>query len=83
MNEENENFVRKKNAKMQKELEDAAKDMRGLSPDSFSLNNVGPVLLCASVPTKPSLKFVRFQFYFSRNVLIFFHQKKIYFLCFF
>ncbi|XP_046672623.1 autophagy-related protein 16-1 isoform X4 [Homalodisca vitripennis] len=57
MNEENENFVRKKNAKMQKELEDAAKDMRGLSPDSFSLNNVGPVLLCASVPTKPSLKF--------------------------
>ncbi|PSN44439.1 Autophagy-related protein 16 [Blattella germanica] len=33
MNEENENFVRKRQAKLQKELEEAAKDTRAISPD--------------------------------------------------
>lgn len=44
---------------MQKELEDAAKDTRGLSPDSVPLNSIGPVLLCGALPSNPAIKFVR------------------------
>lgn len=54
---------RKKNAMIKKELEDAAKDMRGLSPDSVPLNSIGPVLLCGALPSNPSIKFVRFGYY--------------------
>ncbi|KAK7603069.1 hypothetical protein V9T40_003068 [Parthenolecanium corni] len=56
MNQENENFIRKRNEKMQKELEDAAKDMRGLSPDSF--RDCGPISFSPNaIPTKHYLHF--------------------------
>lgn len=48
---------RKRNEKMQKELEDAAKDMRGLSPDSF--RDCGPISFSPNaIPTKHYLHFV-------------------------
>ena len=47
---------RKKHAKLQKELEDAAKDMRGISPDRLR-ECVGPVLIPGAVPSKPAVKF--------------------------
>ncbi|XP_075235335.1 autophagy-related protein 16-1-like isoform X4 [Lycorma delicatula] len=56
LNEENENFLRHRNAKMQKELEDAAKDTRGLSPEQLQFDYVGPSLVPA-VPTKAAIKF--------------------------
>lgn len=48
---------RKRQAKMQKELEDAAKDTRPSSPDRVSLKET--LCLPSSVPTKVSFKFVR------------------------
>ncbi|XP_075235313.1 autophagy-related protein 16-1-like isoform X2 [Lycorma delicatula] len=59
LNEENENFLRHRNAKMQKELEDAAKDTRGLSPEQLQFDYVGPSLVPA-VPTKAAIKFADF-----------------------
>lgn len=50
-------IFRKKHAKLQKELEDAAKDMRGVSPDRLR-ECVGPVLIPGAVPSKPAVKFV-------------------------
>ena len=58
VNEENDNFLKKKQAKMQKELEDAARDTRSVSPDRSSLKE-GISGLPTSVPTKVSVTFVR------------------------
>ncbi|XP_014217060.1 autophagy-related protein 16 [Copidosoma floridanum] len=46
----------KKQAKMQKELEEAARDTRTSSPDRANLKE-GPLTLPSSVPTKVSIKF--------------------------
>ncbi|XP_020286872.1 autophagy-related protein 16-1 isoform X2 [Pseudomyrmex gracilis] len=56
MNEENDNFLRKRQAKMQKELEDAARDTRPVSPDRLSLKE-GIASLPTAVPTKVSVTF--------------------------
>ncbi|XP_058791192.1 autophagy-related protein 16-1 isoform X3 [Phymastichus coffea] len=56
MNEENDNFLKKRQAKMQKELEDAARDTQSASPDHISLKE-GTVGYPTSVPTKVSIKF--------------------------
>lgn len=53
---------RKRNAKMQKELEDAAKDMKGVSPDSFKES--GPVYSLNAIPTKPYIHFVSIKLFF-------------------
>ncbi|KAI4503347.1 hypothetical protein M0802_001569 [Mischocyttarus mexicanus] len=58
MNEENDNFLKKRQAKMQKELEDAARDTRPVSPDRSSLKE-GVAGLPTTVPTKVSVSFVR------------------------
>lgn len=43
---------------MQKELEDAAKDMKGLSPDSLNFKDCGaPAFSLNAIPTKPYLHF--------------------------
>ncbi|XP_039285589.1 autophagy-related protein 16-1 isoform X2 [Nilaparvata lugens] len=52
MNEENENFLRHRNAKMQKEIEDAVKEPRGLSPEQ-----VFNMPISSAIPKKPILKF--------------------------
>ncbi|XP_049763780.1 autophagy-related protein 16-1-like isoform X2 [Schistocerca cancellata] len=54
MNEENENFVRKRQAKLQKELEEAAKDTRPTSPDK--LGEGAATVLENTLPTKLSTK---------------------------
>lgn len=51
-------FYRKRQAKMQKELEDAARDTRPVSPDRSSLKE-GVAGLPTTVPTKVSVTFVR------------------------
>ncbi|XP_014488250.1 PREDICTED: autophagy-related protein 16-1 isoform X2 [Dinoponera quadriceps] len=56
MNEENDNFLRKRQAKMQKELEDAARDTRPISPDRSSLKE-GIAGLPTAVPTNVSVTF--------------------------
>ncbi|XP_066591196.1 autophagy-related protein 16-1 isoform X2 [Prorops nasuta] len=56
MNEENDNFLKKRQAKMQKELEDAARDTRPISPDRTSLKE-GMSGLPTAVPTKVSVTF--------------------------
>ncbi|KAL2717284.1 autophagy-related protein 16-1 isoform X1 [Vespula squamosa] len=56
MNEENDNFLKKRQAKMQKELEDAARDTRPVSPDRSSLKE-GVAGLPTTVPTKVSVTF--------------------------
>ncbi|KAI5756267.1 hypothetical protein M8J77_023603 [Diaphorina citri] len=56
LNEENENFIRIKNIRLQKELEEAAKDMRGISPDAY-MKDIGPVVCTSAVPTKASFHF--------------------------
>lgn len=56
MNEENDNFLKKRQAKMQKELEDAARDTRPVSPDRSSLKE-GVAGLPTTVPTKVSVSF--------------------------
>lgn len=55
LNEENENFVRKRQAKLQKELEDAARDSRAISPDRLR-EGAGPFISNA-LPTKCTAKF--------------------------
>ncbi|PNF43641.1 hypothetical protein B7P43_G00690 [Cryptotermes secundus] len=57
MNEENENFVRKKQAKLQKELEEAAKDTRAISPDRLKDVGAGGAFFAASVPSRVLVKF--------------------------
>ncbi|XP_076238428.1 autophagy-related 16 isoform X2 [Calliopsis andreniformis] len=56
VNEENDNFLKKRQAKMQKELEDAARDTRPISPDRSSLKE-GIAGLPTAVPTKVSVTF--------------------------
>ncbi|XP_043268999.1 autophagy-related protein 16-1 [Venturia canescens] len=56
MNEENDNFLKKRQAKVQKDLEDAAKDTRTVSPDRTSLKE-GMVGLPTSVPSTVAVKF--------------------------
>ncbi|XP_017758216.1 PREDICTED: autophagy-related protein 16-1-like [Eufriesea mexicana] len=56
VNEENDNFLKKRQAKMQKELEDAARDTRPVSPDRSSLKE-GITGLPTAVPTKVSVTF--------------------------
>ncbi|XP_050536797.1 autophagy-related protein 16-1-like [Daktulosphaira vitifoliae] len=55
------NKLRKRNAKMQQELKEAAKDMRGLSAESLCTvvsNSVGPIVAHPSaIPSKPSIRF--------------------------
>lgn len=53
-------FYRKRQAKMQKELEDAVRDTRPISPDRSSLKE-GISGLPTAVPTKVSVTFVRWQ----------------------
>lgn len=53
-------FFRKRQAKVQKELEDAARDTRPVSPDRSSLKE-GIAGLPTAVPTKVSVTFVRWQ----------------------
>ncbi|GLH02154.1 Uncharacterized protein GBIM_08193 [Gryllus bimaculatus] len=56
LNEENENFIRKRQARLQKELEEAARDARAVSPDRLR-DGAGPFLSNA-LPTKCTAKFV-------------------------
>ncbi|XP_076222117.1 autophagy-related 16 isoform X2 [Nomia melanderi] len=56
VNEENDNFLKKRQAKVQKELEDAARDARPVSPDRSSLKE-GISGLPTAVPTKVSVTF--------------------------
>ncbi|KAK2581472.1 hypothetical protein KPH14_005138 [Odynerus spinipes] len=56
LNEENDNFLKKRQAKVQKELEDAARDTRPVSPDRSSLKE-GIAGLPTTVPTKVSVTF--------------------------
>ncbi|XP_043789304.1 autophagy-related protein 16-1 isoform X2 [Apis laboriosa] len=56
VNEENDNFLKKRQAKVQKELEDAARDTRPVSPDRSSLKE-GIAGLPTAVPTKVSVTF--------------------------
>ena len=56
VNEENDNFLKKRQAKMQKELEDAARDTRPVSPDRSNLKE-GIAGLPTAVPTKVSVTF--------------------------
>lgn len=51
-------IYRKRQAKMQKELEDAARDTRPVSPDRSSLKE-GIAGLPTAVPTNVSVTFVR------------------------
>lgn len=48
---------RKRNAKMQKELEEACRDTRGISPEELP-EDVGPAPKHSAVPTKATVKFV-------------------------
>ncbi|GFG31996.1 hypothetical protein Cfor_08518 [Coptotermes formosanus] len=57
MNEENENFVRKKQAKLQKELEEAAKDTRTISPDRLKDAGAAGAFFATSVPNRTLVKF--------------------------
>ncbi|CAH1110989.1 unnamed protein product [Psylliodes chrysocephalus] len=54
MNEENDNFLKKRYAKMQKEIEEACKDTKG-SPEELT-EGYGP-LCTSSLPTKINVKF--------------------------
>ncbi|XP_017881300.1 autophagy-related protein 16-1 isoform X2 [Ceratina calcarata] len=56
VNEENDNFLKKRQAKVQRELEDAARDTRPVSPDRSSLKE-GIAGLPTAVPTKVSVTF--------------------------
>ncbi|KAK0157794.1 hypothetical protein PV328_011486 [Microctonus aethiopoides] len=56
MNEENDNFLKKRQAKVQKDLEDAARDTRAISPDRMSLKE-GIIGIPTSVPTNVAVKF--------------------------
>ncbi|XP_043251614.1 autophagy-related protein 16-1 [Colletes gigas] len=56
VNIENDNFLKMRHARMQKELEDAARDTRPVSPDRSSLKE-GITGLPTAVPTKVSVTF--------------------------
>ncbi|KAH0555221.1 hypothetical protein KQX54_016164 [Cotesia glomerata] len=56
MNEENDNFLKKRQAKVQKDLEDAARDTRAISPERTSVKEGIPGLPTA-VPTDVAVKF--------------------------
>lgn len=55
-------FHRKRNAKMQQELQDAAKDMRGVTAECLTSavsNSVGPIIASPSaMPRKATIRFV-------------------------
>ncbi|XP_034934448.1 autophagy-related protein 16-1 isoform X2 [Chelonus insularis] len=55
MNEENDNFLKKRQAKVQKDLEDAARDTRAISPDRTSVKE--GIGLRTAVPTEVTVKF--------------------------
>ncbi|KAJ8946512.1 hypothetical protein NQ318_004647 [Aromia moschata] len=55
MNEENDNFLKNRYKKMQKEIEEACRDTRGTSPEEL-VEGVGP-LYQFTVPTRLTLKF--------------------------
>ncbi|XP_059476076.1 autophagy-related protein 16-1 [Neocloeon triangulifer] len=59
LNEENENFVRKKQAKVAQELEEAAKDTGNLSPDRMAVRDLGNALpgFSTALPQRVVLKF--------------------------
>ncbi|KAF4521513.1 hypothetical protein B566_EDAN012202 [Ephemera danica] len=57
MNEENENFVRKRQAKVQQELEEAAKDTRPISPDHNKDQGMLPASYSTALPQRVLLKF--------------------------
>lgn len=64
---------------MQKDLEDAAKDMKGLSPDSLKLNDCGaPEFSLNVIPTKPYLHFVSINVFFYTRLTVNWND-----LCFF
>ncbi|XP_067008650.2 autophagy-related protein 16-1 isoform X2 [Anabrus simplex] len=55
LNEENENFVRKRQAKLQKELEEAAKEARPISPERQREGSVP--FFTSTLPTKVTARF--------------------------
>lgn len=55
MNEENDNFLKKKHAKVQKELEDACKDMKSVNMEDVQ-EGCGP-LFTSALPSKVTIKF--------------------------
>ncbi|CAH0559296.1 unnamed protein product [Brassicogethes aeneus] len=55
MNEENDNFLKKRHAKMQKEIEEACREPREVSPNTFP-EGFGPVCQL-TVPSKINVKF--------------------------
>jgi autophagy-related protein 16-1 len=59
LNEENENFLRIKHAKVAQELEEAAKDMGTLSPDRLNVKEMTGALPCygTAMPQRIVLKF--------------------------
>nr|CAI5857817.1 unnamed protein product [Callosobruchus analis] len=56
MNEENDNFLKKRYAKMQKEIEEACRDTRGNSPEELT-EGIGPLYHQSSLPTKVNVKY--------------------------
>ncbi|KAL1506114.1 hypothetical protein ABEB36_005538 [Hypothenemus hampei] len=55
MNEENDNFLKKRYAKMQKDLEEACRDMKGICPEDLQ-EGYGPISQ-STLPTKVHTKF--------------------------
>jgi autophagy-related protein 16 len=55
---------RKKQAKLQKELEEAAKDTRAVSPDRLK-DGAGGAFFATSVPSRVLVKFVSIIIFFS------------------
>lgn len=55
-------FYRKRNAKMQQELKEAADDMRGVPAESLTIavtNSIGPIMACPfAMPSKATIRFV-------------------------
>nr|CAH7712383.1 unnamed protein product [Callosobruchus chinensis] len=56
MNEENDNFLKKRYAKMQKEIEEACRDTRGNSPEELT-EGMGPLYHQSSLPSKVNVKY--------------------------
>ncbi|XP_018564835.1 autophagy-related protein 16-1 [Anoplophora glabripennis] len=56
MNEENDNFLRNRYKRMQKEIEEACKETRGTSPEQL-VEGVGPPLCEFTLPTRITVKF--------------------------
>lgn len=52
------NCFRKRNAKMQKELEEACRDTRGISPEELKEGAGPPISHQSAIPTKAAIKFV-------------------------